>query len=658
MRSDSHLNNVRNHRNVSSIEFPKEGNDDSLKVKDVKEKDSLCTNFTNDSGSFIVAQNEKLYLDRLQLAKKTSTSKTVKETRNFDVYLRPYEVLPLQEAKKLIQRDSKLVPTFDIKERLKVEVRQFHSERIGVRNKKYLSQLATEWDEYYQKEILNRPRIRRFKPRTIMKQVIDSLRLKYESTYKREYLTEQSIIIEQEKLLIKQAEDFRDFCMSFFSNLTTTSYRQSMAKIQDLRPIYELNDELTAELTVLHNKLIQLETAIIRAEGKFREAIILQNVSYLMKEPNWREKNDWIHKRDDGSLETIKESIENRMTTNLRKRDSDSVWAIKEFFENNIFNNQRPALVCFKSPDDVNETITNLKVQLYLSLLKLDLSTWTLTNLKHAFNSYEKWSTDFIEHRRKYVEARCARKYFLDSSATNMKKDAEQLIDEKLMETISEKTLRTLEPLCITLFVSVVPKNAQEQLEGSDVLSKFRLIISHAMDMLEQIDAIPSVKRKEIENNIRKENGFIQRRSQRAVDLEAHINKAKHVMMKHSSPPFKRPPRTGKLPRSYLEVSKEKSSSKIKPVDESGEIVNLTLTERDFEEFLQGSPIQNDYYLDATFFGGDPEVPNMDFLPEMKSNINEFIVDVKNLLGKWEQNKQERYLEDAHHIWTSNYNAP
>lgn len=456
----------------------------NIKDTDVKNIESFCTNFTDDSGSFIIAQGKQIHLDHITSLKKTSDTKTDNVKKQFDVYRRPYEVLPIKQAKQLNERDSKLVPSFDIKDRLKVDVPQYDTELIGVKNRKFISQLATEWDEYYQKEILNRPRIRRFKPRTIVKQIVDSLRLKYESIHKREYLTEKLIVIEQEKLFTKRAEEFRDFCMSFFSNLTTTNYRQSMAKIQDLRPMYELNDELTTELTTVSNKLIQLKTAIIRTEGKVREATILQNVSYLMKELNWRSENDWIHKRSDGSLETIKESIENRLTTNLRKRDNDNVWAIKEFFEQNIFNNRRPALVCFESPDAIKDTIVNFKVQLYLSLLKLDLSTWTLMNLKHAYNAYRKWSSDFIEQRKKYVEARCSRKYFLDVCAANMKKDAVQLINGKLVETFSEKTLRTLEPLCNTLFLSVIPKNIREQLEGGDILSKFRMIISHAMKML------------------------------------------------------------------------------------------------------------------------------------------------------------------------------
>lgn len=451
----------------------------------VRKNDSFCTNFTDDSGSFIVADGKTLHFNNLGSTKKVIKIKPQKPAKKFDEYLCPYEVLPLKEAKKLNRKDAKLVPTFDIKERLKVDVPPFDSEQIGVKNKRYLSQLATEWDEYYQKEILNRPRIRRFKPRTIIKQVVDSLRLKYEATFKREYLTEKTIVIEQEKMFIKRAEEFRDFCTAFFSNLTTTNYRQSMAKIQDLRPMYELNDQLTSELTILQNELIHLRTAIIRAEGRAREATILQNVSYLMKEPSWREKNDWIHKKPDGNLETIKESIENRMRTNLRARDNDDVWAIKEFFEENIFTNKRPALICFETPAAIIDTITDFKVQLYLSLLKLDLSTWTLVNLTHAYNSYVKWSTEFIEKRKKYVEARCARKYFLDICTTNMKRDAVELINSKLVESISEETLRTLEPLCNTLFVSVIPKNIRDQVaEGSSVLLKFRLIISHAMSLL------------------------------------------------------------------------------------------------------------------------------------------------------------------------------
>lgn len=172
------------------------------------------------------------------------------------------------------------------------------------------------------------------------------------------------------------------------------------------------------------------------------------------------------------------------------------------------------------------------------------------------------------------------------------------------------------------------------------------------------MDSIPSTKRKDIEKNIRRQNGFIQRRTIRAVDLETHIDKVRKVMIKHSTPPFKRPRRTGKHPRSHLNIAKPMPDQKIEqpvPDDDDHEMVRLTLTEQDFEKFLQETPTQNDYYLDTKFFGGDPDVPNMDFLPEIKSNINEFIIDVKNVLEKWERHKQERYLEDAHHTWTSSF---
>lgn len=169
------------------------------------------------------------------------------------------------------------------------------------------------------------------------------------------------------------------------------------------------------------------------------------------------------------------------------------------------------------------------------------------------------------------------------------------------------------------------------------------------------MDAIPSTKRTEIEKNIRKENGFIQRRTKRAVDLETHIDKVKKVMIKHSTPPFQRQPRKGKFPRSFLNIPKPKSEQIVKQSTESHDTVRLTITEKDFEKFLQDTPNQNDFYLDATFFGGEAEVPNMDFLPEMKSNLDEFIYDVKNLLEKWERNKQERYLEDAHQTWTTTF---
>lgn len=170
----------------------------------------------------------------------------------------------------------------------------------------------------------------------------------------------------------------------------------------------------------------------------------------------------------------------------------------------------------------------------------------------------------------------------------------------------------------------------------------------------EQIDTIPSAKRKEIEKNLRKEYGFIKRRTDRAVELETHFEKARKVMIKHSNPPFRRQPRTGKLPRFYLETQKSKPEPKVATQSkDSHETVHLAINRKDFEIVLP--PTQSYFYLDSTFFGGDADVPNMDFLPEIKENVDEFIVDIKNLLGKWENNKQETYLEEVHKTWATAY---
>lgn len=114
------------------------------------------------------------------------------------------------------------------------------------------------------------------------------------------------------------------------------------------------------------------------------------------------------------------------------------------------------------------------------------------------------------------------------------------------------------------------------------------------------MDAIPAVKRQEIERNIRRENGFIQRRMLRAVDLEKHINKVRGVMIKHSNPPFQRPPRTGKLPRSYLHPLKTKPDTVSTATTTStfkDKMIRPTITEKDFELFMQESPTEKDFYL-------------------------------------------------------------
>lgn len=459
-----------------------------------------CTNFTNESGSFLILEGQKVPLNyitkaRVPFEEIDRCRVTARKLDKHDEYYGPYYTVPFagqkMEMRKICLPKDKFFTCgvrsrYGIRNRLQVNVPSFADDKIGTRQKKYISQLATEWDEYYQNEIKNRPRVRKFKPRTILTQARESLRMKFQSAYIQEAIIERAVIRDKELQYANKVEEFRDSCTPLFMEWEELNYRRYMRKMQEVKPYYELTDKLKKELTDVRNSFIKLNMSIIYTEDDWRRRTVLQNFHYLLKEQTWRLEHDWIHRTSDGNLENFRESIQKRPFTNLRKRTEDTAWAVKEYYESFFMNeNAKRVHVVFANSTEFLNGIIKLKMKSFMCLLELHFSMWVLSNLEHAYNSFKQWSETYITKRQKFVKGRCAKQYFTEVLAADLQKSAEELMDTSLYDAVASKIYRNLSELVETMLTNVIPANICDNIKNSaNAVDKFTIIVNFTMDLL------------------------------------------------------------------------------------------------------------------------------------------------------------------------------
>lgn len=479
---------------------------DSIRSCNSSQTSSECTNFTKDSGSYLELEGHKVPCDYVN--KSTVPFEEVDRCRvvtgpleRQDEYFGPYYRVPFAGQQMDMRQlslpkdrffNSSVRSRYGIRNRLQVKVAGFDFDSIGLPQRKMISQLATEWDSYYQNEILTRPRVRKFKPTTIITQAREALRKKFVSNYIQEAITEHAIVGELEARYCAEVEQFRDICVPLFSKWQETYYRAYMRKMQEVKPYYELTDTLKAQLQTMRNEYTKINMAIIYMEDDWRRRTIMQNFHYLLADPDWRQASDWIHRSsaaDDGGggdvLENFSTSIRKRPHVNVRVRDKDSAWAVKEFYEKFFENeNARTVHIVFPSAREFMCGLLKLKMKSFMCLLELHFAMWVLSNLTHGHRSFQNWANAYIAKRQKFVKGRCAKKYFTEDLAANLQRGAFEFVGVPLQEAVGAPLLRTLIALCETVFVEMIPRSVRDNMKsGADVVDKFTMIVNAAMDL-------------------------------------------------------------------------------------------------------------------------------------------------------------------------------
>lgn len=451
---------------------------------------SVCTNFTNDSGSFLLMEGkEKIPLDYLR--KSTVPFEELQRSRfqvvPIDVdkeHANPFQVMPFSGQSKAQQELAGAKDSFftfntrlknGLRLRLEVPVEDVTQKLIGKGTNKYKGLVTTDIDEDYIAELKNRPTAKRIKFKSGQTFIKDALRLKFESMLIQGQMVRTKIYDRLNEQHWTDMQRVKVMFEKLFTKWEKREYDASMSVVYKVKDFYDETDRLKSEFKQLEREMMMLSMDIVFIEGHWVRCIMLQNFHYLLGDQEWRLENDWIHRlpsKNDGDieseikLESFEISISKRSTLNIRKRDKDDAWAIKNFYEQTYSRNRHPNMVVFPNAETFLAGVENLKTKTFLLLLQMHFTLSLHAEMQFKLESFIDGSTEDLKERREYVRRKCAKLYFMAHRAKWLMHQAIRFHDAPILDSFNDEQFLKDRSVIAEAWRRIVPANMRSASEN------------------------------------------------------------------------------------------------------------------------------------------------------------------------------------------------
>uniref|UniRef100_A0A182K3N2 Uncharacterized protein n=1 Tax=Anopheles christyi TaxID=43041 RepID=A0A182K3N2_9DIPT len=549
--------------------------------------DSSTPECTSDaSGSFIVLNGRKFPLElfrhrspenertfSLQESIKSSRPKQQEPLAEQDDYNNPYivptpEQIAQRNARKSRFHTARSRGCQDVRKRLHVEELPFDAEMLGPNCEpaKYQSRLATQLDAHYRNELTYRPRIRNFARIDAIHNLRESGRRQFETYYRQEYIVgqtrKQSIENEFYQQLAERCSELREAVRI----IRQERFSATMRVLDTVKPYFETSSQLESQLRLLQSRMTSRWNQVVRLESIWVQRLKLQNFLYLIMPKEWRERNDWIHQDGEGQLESIPLSISRRDTVNIRNIDEgNDIWAVKRFFEKEYLAKNKPIHQAFANPTELLEGVAELNTNSMTLLSRLDLMNWVKSNAEKESEKVQANFTHQIQAVRRFIQDMDERRKFYQRRTVELKQLFDELVLGPLNDVIRNVRNREIESLVAVVYSKLLP--AKERDESSVRLSGvtcFGFIYDMVLQVLADFDRMPAPLLHSIEQQVR----FRRRRRNilavRAAEEEHRISQLAVQLRRGLAPPYQKPDRKVKPPRSRLR-RKEQPVVVVKP---------------------------------------------------------------------------------------------
>uniref|UniRef100_A0A1B0GCN8 Uncharacterized protein n=1 Tax=Glossina morsitans morsitans TaxID=37546 RepID=A0A1B0GCN8_GLOMM len=546
---------------------------------------SECTNFTNDSGSFLLMDGkEKIPLDyiRKSLVPFEELHRSRFKAEPIDVDKEdnnPWMVMPFSgqrkaQAELVSPKDSFF--TFNtrlkngIRLRLEVPVEDVREKLIGRGRNKYKGVVTTDIDENYVDELKNRPPVKTYNFKSGRTFIKDALRLRFESMLIQGQIVRNKIYDRLNEQHWSDMQTVNTLYKKLFAKWEKREYEASMAIVYKVKAYYDQTDRLKAEFRELERQSVILNMDIVFIEGHWISCIMLQNFHYLMADQEWRIEHDWIHikKNENGEwmeLENFEESISKRSAANIRVREKDDAWAIKAFYENVYLENKHPNLIVFPNADSLLQGIEHLKVKTFVLLLEMHFTLAIHTELQHRLETFQEWCVEDLKEKQEYVERKCAKLYFMEDRATWLRSRTINFLDEPIELCFNNESSNKDRSVIWEVWRQVVPANmrgsSEQELQPIDMVA---MISDVVIELIAKFENIPMDASRKLEQTLRANRAYREKLSYQAYHIERRIESQMKNVVKNLQPPYKKPKRTGKLPR-YIVKKRHKVVDAPKP---------------------------------------------------------------------------------------------
>ncbi|XP_075146288.1 uncharacterized protein LOC142220816 [Haematobia irritans] len=565
---------------------------------------SQCTNFTNDSGSYLLMEGkEKIPLDYIrkslvpfeELHRSRFRFEPIDVQREED---NPYRVLPfsgqIHEQRKLSAPKDKFY-TFNtrlrsgLRLRLQVPPVNVAQIKIGPKGRKYKNIVATDIDENYVQVLKNRSSVKMFKYKTTRNLIKDALRLKFESMVVQGEMVRSKIYDRINDEHWSHMLGLKELYEKLFDKWEKTEYDSAMAVVYKVKDVYDETDRLRKDIKEMEKDQVILNMDIVFIEGHWIRCIMLQNFHYLMGDLEWRLQNDWIHRitlkeitenvtqngpsentsslqiSDSSSsvdeiasilLENFEESIMKRSKVNIRQRDKDDAWAIKTFYEEIYLPNKHPNLIVFPNAHSFLQGLENLKTKTFILLLEMHFALTIHSELQDRLESFLEWCMEDLKEKKEYVSRKCAKLYFMEDRAAWLRKQSLSYLDKPVDESFNDVAFLKDRALVAEAWRRIVPANMRGSSEDLLAVDMVAMMSQVVMDLIAKFESIPMEDCTAIENKLRKRRNYRRKQSHHACHVEKRIEQEMQKVVRNLEPPptleERKSKRPKKLQRLYL----------------------------------------------------------------------------------------------------------
>ncbi|XP_058814718.1 uncharacterized protein LOC131678527 [Topomyia yanbarensis] len=439
-----------------------------------------------------------------------------------------------------------------MRKRLLVEDVPFDKETLGVKHK-HPSMLATQLDAHYWSETTYRPRIRNFMRVDAIHKLRDDSRRQFETCYRKEYLFEKTEVEKAEKQYHKDLHERSAELLQAIRVIRQQRFSSSMRVLDKVKPCYEETVRLEAKYRDCQRQMVGLWNQVIRLESIWFRRLKYQNFLYLIMPKQWREEHDWIHKNEEGKLEGYPESISKRDVVNLRNLDgTNDIWAVKEFFEKEYLEKDKPLHPAFEDSASLMEGVAELDVNSMTLLSRLNLLSWVKVGAEKEAHKVNVFYEKTIQNLRYSIEDLVQRTDRCEERSKRLKHMFNDLAQEPLRACVENEQTRSIETLLYVLYKQLLPPDQRENALRFSGTESFMYIFDVFTQMLADFDKIPPKLLHSVEKKVRFQRKQKLRAAQRAAELDHRHNLVAIQLQRSLAPPYVRPPRTGKLPRSRL----------------------------------------------------------------------------------------------------------
>lgn len=283
------------------------GRQNSINACDSSEPSSMCSNYSQCSGSEIYFDDVAIPLRHL--------------TKSYD----PYEVanraavkaIRLQDRKESEEAYYKVPYPGQLQ-----DMRKLMGQKVG--KKVRPTRTPSKRGNATESDIMNKYIY--FPKKTNVTKLVDVLREMSRLNFMA------SVYDDNEKKLPQLRQALAEAEVALAKKIRDCGVRDSQL-LNQLAEAKRQSNLLEKKLNAFQRECGRVKLRILEDEQCMRARTAYQKLNYLLMDKQWRQKYDWLHTKANGSLESVEKSIRNRYKSHMRTKPTNDAFDVKSFYE-------------------------------------------------------------------------------------------------------------------------------------------------------------------------------------------------------------------------------------------------------------------------------------------------------------------------------------